>query len=267
MKIIMNWSLKKIKLCIYTGIIFFLTQLNTNAQSKSKNSFGIGIIGGIGYGIINGDAYQNYMDTTKSANHQHINKGVHIWSLLSLGKKSDLQIGLGFQQIGFARKQSGLTFKNYTYPGIGIGKIEDLSNTTKEITYNYRFNYLQLPVQFNTYLGRSRDFKWVYQFSAGITPQVLINHKLVANTNPGFTIDGEEQFKLDSSGFEPRRFALHMQVGLTVEYRESKSKVYFIQPMLGIYPASITAGPLTAYPVFASLAVGVLFSSLPNANK
>jgi hypothetical protein len=37
--------------------------------------------------------------------------------------------------------------------------------------------------------------------------------------------------------------------------------------MLGIYPASITAGPLTAYPVFASLAVGVLFSSLPNANK
>jgi hypothetical protein len=116
-------------------------------------------------------------------------------------------------------------------------------------------------------LGRSRDFKWVYQFSGGITPQILLKHRLVANTNPGFTIEGENQFKIDSSGFDARRFAINIQVGLTIEYRESKNKVYFIQPMLGINPIGVSAIPRLAYPVFASLAVGVLFANLPNGNK
>jgi hypothetical protein len=60
---------------------------------------------------------------------------------------------------------------------------------------------------------------------------------------------------------------MNMQLGLTIEYRESKNKVYFIQPMLGFYPLPISAAPRAAFPVFASLSVGVLFSSLPNANK
>lgn len=259
----MNWNLKKIKLCLYASILGLVIPMSINAQSKSKNSFGLAVNGGLGYAFILGDSYQKYMDTTKSENSFHFNKGVHAFALISLGKKSDLQVGVGFQQIGFARKQSGLTFKNYTYPGIGIGRIEDLSNTTKEITYNYRFNYLHLPLQLNTYVGRSGDFKWVYQFSAGITPQILLNHSLVANTNPGFTIDGEDQFKIDSTGFNARRFAFNAQVGFTIEYRESKNKVYFIQPLLGIYPIGVTKHSRAAYPVFASVAVGVLFSSLP----
>ena len=263
----MNWNLKKIKFFSLLILILWGNLSVIYAQNKSKKSFGIGVNLGLGSAFVSGNTYQNYMDTTKSNSSHHYNKGIHAWALYSLGKKSDLQIGLGFQQMGFARKQSNLTFKNFTYPGIGIGKIEDLSNTQKEITYNYRFNYLQIPLQINTYLGRSRDFKWVYQFSGGITPQILLNHRLVANTNPGFTIEGEDQFKIDSSGFDARRFAINMQVGLTIEYRESKNKVYFIQPMLGIHPIGVSANPRVAYPVFASLAVGVLFANLPNGNK
>lgn len=263
----MNWSLKKIKVFTFLTLLFIGSLSSLFAQSKSKNSYGIGLNAGLGSTFVTGNSYQNYMDTSKSNASYHFNKGIHAWALVSLGKKSDLQIGLGLQQMGFARKQNNLAFKNATYPGIGAGFIEDLSNTEKEITYNYRFNYLQIPLQINTYLGRSRDFKWVYQFSAGVTPQILLNHRLIANTNTGFTIDGEDQFKLDSSGFEARRFALNMQVGLTIEYRESKSKLYFIQPMLGIYPIGVSSAPRAAYPVFASLTVGVLFSSLPNANK
>lgn len=263
----MNWNLKKIN--IFSLLMLFLWSNHSMifAQNKSKKSFGVGVNFGLGSAFVSGKTYQNYMDTTKSSASYHFNKGIHAWALYSLGKKSDLQIGLGFQQMGFARKQSNLTFKNFTYPGIGIGKIEDLSNTQKEITYNYRFNYLQIPLQINTYLGRSRDFKWVYQFSAGIMPQILLKHRLVANTNPGFTIEEEDQFKIDSSGFEARRFAVNMQVGLTIEYRESKNKVYFIQPMLGVHPIGVSANPRVAYPVFASLAVGVLFANLPNGNK
>ena len=263
---IMNSNLKKNKIFFFLCI---LTAFGTNvlAQSKSKTSFGFGVNGGVGSAIIGGNTYQNYMDTTKSKSTMHFNKGIHAWALVSLGKKSDLQVGLGFQQMGFARKQSGLTFKNHTYPGIGVGFIEDLSNTEKEITYNYRLNYLQIPLQLNTYLGRSGDFKWVYQFSAGITPQILLKHNMVANTNPGFSIDGESQFKIDSSGFTANRIAVNMQVGLTIEYRESKNKLYFIQPLIGIYPAPVTAAPRAAFPIFASLSVGVLFSSLPNASK
>ncbi|MDP3929264.1 MAG: outer membrane beta-barrel protein [Bacteroidota bacterium] len=263
----MNWSLKKIKNYFFFGILFWGCTLSVQAQSKSKNSYGVGVNAGIGSAFISGNSYQNYMDTTKSESTLHFNKGIHVWALLSMGKKSDIQIGLGFQQMGFARKQTGLKFFNKTYPGIGVGFIEDNSNSEKEITYNYRLNYLQVPIQVNTYLGRSGDFKWVYQFSAGITPQLLLKHNMVANCNPGFSIDGETQFKIDSSGFEARRFAMNMQLGLTIEYRESKNKVYFIQPMLGFYPLPISAAPRAAFPVFASLSVGVLFSSLPNANK
>ncbi|MDZ4668923.1 MAG: outer membrane beta-barrel protein [bacterium] len=236
------------------------------AQSKAKASFGFSVNGGMGGAIANGNPYKNYesfLDTnSKTSSAIHFNKGIYAWYTYSLGKKSDIQVGVGYQQTGFARKQTDLTFKNYTYPGIATGRIEDFSNTQKGITYNYRFHYLQIPIILNTYLGRSGDFKWVYQLSSGITPQVLLKHQLVANCNPGFSIEGKDQFKLDSSGFDAKRLAVSLQIGIYIAYRESKDKIYFFQPMVGIYPSSVSTANNSAFPFFVSLNVGVMFSNI-----
>jgi hypothetical protein len=254
-----NLNLNKLKIVFS---LFLLASFSTSfGQSKSNIEYGASISLGVGSAITNSASYKQYSDTVLSKSHAHFNKGIHAWVNYSLGKKADLQLGIGYQQIGFSRIQENLTFKNYTYPGIGTGRIEDLSNTDKGIVYNYKFNYLQFPLMINSYLGRSGDFKWVYNFTAGITPQVLIKHRMVANCIPGYSIEGENQFKFDSTGFDARPISANIQVGLKIEYRETKSKVYFIQPLIGIYPMSVTKSTNTAIPYFFSLNLGMLFSS------
>lgn len=259
----MNWNLKPIsKLCLLIALSGFLN-VNVQAQSKSKLSYGLGVNLGLGSAIVGSDAYKTYSDSVKSSTTAHYNKGIHAWLNYSLGKKADLQIGLGFQQVGFARKQTNLQFKNPTYPGIGVGFIEDVfsPNSGREITYNYRFNYIQIPVILNTYLGRSGDFKWVYNFSTGITPQILVKHQLVANCSPGFKIDSKDQFKLDSSGFEARRISTSLQIGMNIEYHDTKEKIYFFQPLIGFYPISVTRSTNSSYPFYFALNVGMLFNN------
>lgn len=265
MKTMMNLNLRTISIVLGLAILFLMPNL-LNAQSKSKYTFGIGVNGGIGLAAHNSDAYTKYesfLDSNSNTSKaMHFNKGIHAWFTYSLGKKADLQVGLGYQQTGFTRKQTDLQYFNYTYPGIGFGQILDKSNTQKEITYNYRFHYLQFPIIINRSLGRSSDFKWVYKFSAGLTPQILVKHNLVANCNPGFTIDSEKQFKLDSTGFDAKRIAISMQVGFNIEYRDSKEKTYFFQPLLGIYPTSVTGSNNKAYPFYFGMNVGMLFSNI-----
>ncbi len=265
MTTMMNLNLSQIRtLTLFAGLICL--GFGAKAQSKSQLSYGISIHGAGAWAITNGTDYNNYVDTVKSSTTAHLNKGLHIWLNYSLGKKNDLQIGLGYVQTGFSRKQEDLNFSNYTFPGIGTGRIEDLSNTPKGITYNYRFNYLQVPIILNTYLGRSRDFKWVSNFSAGITPQFLLKHQLQANCIPGYSIEGESKFKLDSSGFTGNFFALSVQVGMNIEYKANKNKVYFFQPLIGFNPLSISKSPNTATPIFVGLNLGMKFSSFASAD-
>jgi len=261
-----NWSLKLIsKICALLVMCF--TFSNTLfAQSKTGFSYGLSVNLGYGSASTTNESYLKYTDTINSSKTSHFNKGAHIWFNYSLGKKYDLQVGLGYEQIGFARQQSNLNFNNYTYPGIGTGRIEDLSNSEKVITYNYRFNYIQVPIMINTFLGRSNDFKWIYHFTAGLTPQILVNHQLIANCNPGFSVDGEDQFKFDSTGFSARSIAMNLQIGMLIENRVSKNKTYFIQPIIGYYPFSITSSANTANPFFFSVNLGLKLASLKNAN-
>lgn len=257
----MNWNLNPTRFGFMAGVLMCsLFPFLANAQSKTNLSYGAGVSAGVGSAIIQSDAYKNYMDTTKSSGGFHFNKGATVWLSYSLGKHADLQFGAGYQQTGFTREQSGLTFKNYTYPGIGTGTVMDQSNTKKGISYDYRFHYLQLPVLYNAYLFRSADFKWFTHFTAGITPQILLNHQLVAKTIPGYSIEGKDRFVIDSTGFSARTLAVSLQVGMLMEYRETKHKAYFIQPVIGIYPISVSKSGNAALPYFIQVNVGMLFS-------
>jgi hypothetical protein len=54
----MNWSLKKIKNYFFFGILFWGCTFSAQAQSKSKNSYGVGVNAGIGSAFISGNSYQ-----------------------------------------------------------------------------------------------------------------------------------------------------------------------------------------------------------------
>ncbi len=257
----MNWSLKQIRnICLLLGL-GILVSFHSVAQSKDKFEFGASVSLGMGGAVLPTDAYKQYVDTMKCNANMHYNKGLNLWVDLLVAKKTDLQMGIGFQQVGFARTQTNLKYMNYTYPGIGTGRIEDLSNSNKEITYNYRFSYIQLPFILNTNIGRSGNFKWVSQFSVGITPQILVKHQIVADCNPGYSIEGKSQFKIDSTGFDARLLTLNIHAGFNFEYRAAKNKIYFIQPMIGFYPLSVSKSNNAAYPFYAGLNVGVMLTS------
>lgn len=232
----------------------------SHAQSKVIFTGGFSIAPTIESAINNGDAYTIYRDSVKSTQGVRLTLGFHAWVNYSIKKNLDIQAGIGYLEAGFSRKQTGLSFHQSTYPGIGSGKILDATNTQRDITYNYRFQYIQLPVMLNTYVKRSGDFKWVFNFSAGLVANILLKHQIQANLNPGFTIEGQKSFKIDSTGFDARLFALNLLIGSKIEYKADKNKIYFIQPLLGFYPLSVSGGDITSNPWYFTINAGVMYN-------
>ncbi len=256
----MNLNLKKSKLLLMAVFALFCIK-NANAQSKSKFGF-VGSVN-IGYGsaFISDEKYQQFMDTMQSKTNSVLTKSVNGWFMYSFSKKVDLLFGIGYQEAAFGRRQSNLNFKNYTYPGIGIGKIEDLSNLERGIQYTYRFSYLNLPFQMMLNTGRSSDYKWTFSFVPGAALNVLMNHKMIANLDDGFTIDLKDKFTLDSTGFKARPIAINFSAGFRFQKKDEDGKSYFLQPMAMIYPLSVTSADLKAVPWSISLQFGAIFSS------
>ncbi|MBC7382918.1 MAG: outer membrane beta-barrel protein [Bacteroidia bacterium] len=228
-------------------------------QNKSTLSVGFSLAPVFGGAINRSDNYDHYIDSVKSTQGLRATIGAHIWANYALLKTVDVQIGLGYMETGFSRRQTGLNFGNPTYPGIATGRIEDNSNTKKAITYNYKFQYIQVPILFNFYLKRSGNFKWIYSFTAGITTNVLVKHQIQANMDPGYSIEGKTTYKIDSTGFDARRIAVNLLVGAKIEYRNNKKSVYFIQPAVGIYPISVSSAPNKSHPWFVMFNVGMLY--------
>ncbi len=264
----MNWNLNQIKIhgrkssrLFFLVLIYVTSDYSCLAQAKSLVTGGISISPTFGSSFNRGDSYTDYSDSVKSTQGTRLMWGVHGWINYSLKKKLDIQVGIGYQDIGFSRIQKGLDLNEPTYPGIGVGFIEDKSNTQKDITYNYRFQYLQVPVIFNSYMGRSANYKWVFNFSAGIVSNLLLKHQIVANLNPGFTVDGKKSFNIDSTGFDARRFAFNVLIGAKIEYKEKADtkKTYFFQPAIGFYPLSVAGGAIKSNPWFITINVGMLF--------
>jgi hypothetical protein len=256
----MNLSLKKSKLLLL-AVFALLSITNLKAQSKSKSGFAGSINVGYGSAIISDEKYQQFMDTMQSKTNGVLTKSVNGWFMYSFSKKVDLLFGIGYQEATFGRRQSNLNFNNYTYPGIGIGKIEDLSNIERGIQYTYRFSYLNIPFQMMLNTGRSSDYKWTFSFVPGTAINILVNHKMIANLNDGFSIDQKDIFTFDSTGFKARTIAVNFSAGFRFQKKDEDGKSYFLQPMAMIYPLSVTSADLKAVPWSISLQFGAIFSA------
>lgn len=241
-------------------IILGMALVNSNGQSNSNYTIGFSIGPNASLSLISGKAWGSYLDSSNSNQKLRTNLQFHAWWNKMIGKEGELQIGLGYADIGFKRTQENLKFKDVTFPGISSGMIEDLSSTQKQIDYYYKFQYLQIPVIWNMQIGRSSNFKYRYSFSSGITINTLLKHKLKAETITGYSIDGNTVFKLDSSGFNARKFSIQLQLGMKTEFKIDKKTQGFIQPMLVFYPISISSGDNSINPFILLVNVGLNYS-------
>lgn len=240
----------------------FIYANSINAQSNSEYSIGVSIAPASSISLISGKGWNEYLDSSNSNQVFKTNLHIHAWFNKSISKEMDLQVGLGYANIGFQRAQKSLRFKDYTYPGIATGMVEDFSNTEKQLDYYYQFQYLQIPMLLNMQVGRSKDFKYRYSFSTGLTLNTLIKHKLIAETISGYYIDGNERFVLDSTGFNARRFSLQVQLGMKADFKIDKKTRGFVQPLLAFYPISISSGDRKINPFLLIINFGINYSFL-----
>lgn len=249
-------NLIRIKSLILFGILFLsLASLSSVAQSSADLTYGASFGPQMNASIINGNSWNNYLDTSNSTQSVRIGIQANLWVNKMLSKEANLQVGIGYADYGFNRVQENLAFKAKTYPGIGTGMIEDLSNSEKQLTYQYRFQYVQVPVLWNAQLYRSPNFKYRLYFSGGLALNVLLRHRLVAETISGYSIDGNTRFVLDSSGFKASPIALQLNTGVKMEYRLEKGK-FFVQPLIQFFPLSVSSGDRKVYPLGLIVHVG-----------
>lgn len=203
--------------------------------------------------------YQQYADSVRTFETFKLSLGGTVWMNYLINQKWTLQTGIGFNETGFTRQQKNIKVLDKVFPGVGTGMVLDKSNVERSIDYKFRYQYITVPVLFNYYGKRSGDFKWTYYFSTGVGFNYLLKHEIKAVLND-FVMDGENKFHLDSTGYEGRKFAVNLFVGARIEYKVDKTVTVFGQPLLTIYPVSISKTSMHVYPFGLTMNCGVIYS-------
>lgn len=251
-------------------ILMLSSPIFTFAQTQENSYFSLTVGGGLAGAktssesstIANarlGQTYKQYNDSVQSFQSTRINYSATLWYHHIINSELTLQTGLGYVDMGWRREQNNLKYGDFTYPGVGDGRIIENSNTSKNIDYDYRFHYLQIPVWINYLAFKSKDFKTTYSFTGGLTGNVLLKHALTARLD-GFNLDSKSKFQLDSTGYDARTFNMQFNVGLRVEHKLEKNITAIIQPMFSIHPLSATKDPISASLYGMMLHVGLVLS-------
>lgn len=241
------------------------------AQSRTKLTYGVSLNPTLTYSINSSTStqphsinktqtVQQYVDSISDYETYKLSLGATVWANYMLSQKWMLQLGLGYSEVGFVREQENIKYRDNLFPGIGAnGRVEDKSNVVKNAYYSFRYQYLTVPVLFNYYAKRSGDFKWSYYVTGGVGLNVLLKHQIKAKLD-NFYVEGENVFKLDSTGYEGAPFTVNLFLGGRIEYKIDKQLSAFAQPMFTVFPMSVSKSDVKAFPVGVQLNVGVAYS-------
>ncbi|AMS26082.1 hypothetical protein AEM51_02700 [Bacteroidetes bacterium UKL13-3] len=200
-----------------------------------------------------------YQDSIASSESYKLSVGATVWVNYMLNQRWTVQAGLGYSEVGFSRQQKSIQFNDKLFPGIGAnGKLIEFSNTEKNIDYRMRYQYITLPILFNYYGKRSGDFKWTYYFTAGIGLNMLVKHEMKAVLDQ-FVVEGQKVFHIDSTGYEGRTFATNLFIGGRTDYKIDKSLSVFVQPLLTVFPMSVSKTDMKSYPIGLQVNLGVSY--------
>lgn len=238
----------------YTWLFLICFPFVSFAQSKQEYYFSATVGGGITGAFLSSEANKLPAGLQDGV---RFSPAVHAWFTYSLGNKWDFQTGIGYTDMGFRRTQKDIKLGDETYPGIGDGKLIELSNSKKDIYYDYRFHYIQIPAWFNYRLYKSKDFRTNYLFTGGIGINALVKHGLTARLQ-NFTVDGEKKFQLDSTGLKAVPVAATVHLGFKMEHKLDKTTTLIVQPMFNMSPLSVTSSDIKVRPYSLMLHVGVI---------
>lgn len=244
------------------SIFLFLLPFIVSAQTRRADFFSATLaLGYTGAAVTNSGTVSLPPSASEA---MRFNYGIHAWYNKELGAKWDFQVGLGYLDAGFRRQQKNLGLGDPTYPGIGEGMILDNSNQRKDINYDYRFHYIQVPVQFNLRVGRSKDFRSDYMLCGGISTSVLVKHHMTARLE-NFTVDEKSVFQLDSTGLDARVLAASISLGGRLEHKLDKKFTLIVQPVLSYFPVSITGGSIAVRPYMFTVHAGLVIDLFSKA--
>jgi hypothetical protein len=202
--------------------------------------------------------YKEFADSIKSFETFKTSLGATVWMNYPLNVKWTLQAGLGYSEVGFTREQKDIHLGDVLFPGVGSGVLEENSNSTKNIAYKFRYQYLTVPVLFNYYGKRSRDFKWSYYFTTGAAMNILVNDQIKAKLD-NFYVEGEKVYKIDSTGYEGNRITMNLFVGGKFEYKVKTGLSVFGQPMITIFPFSVSQTEMKSRPIGLQVNCGITY--------
>ncbi len=256
---------------LFFNLLLFVVMLSaTNAQSYSKFSMGASIQGQLTGTILSGNStelvrgnqtYETYTDSVSELNNIKGNFGITFWAFAFLTKRWTIQAGIGYLDVGFNRTQDNIQFMDTLYPGIGQGLLAEKSGGSgeKSIVFNYKYQYLQLPVLVNYDVYHSKDFFYKLSIQGGIGLNFLLNHEITARLNQ-FVVEGNDTYHFDSTGFEAKHITMNIMLGAKGEYRVDKRTIVFVNPVIGFYPISVSSGPILSYPYYFQLNVGLQYA-------
>lgn len=205
----------------------------------------------------NTQTYKQFADAIKKNQTTRLNFSAHAWFNKSLGFNWTMQAGIGYVDMGFRYQQNKLQDGDYINKNIGDGKVLDRSNVEKNLNYDYRFHYVDIPVWFNYELYKSKDYKTTYQLTAGVAASILVKHQLTARLD-NFTIDGKDKFQVNNTGLDARAFNMQLNAGFKVIHKLDKETTIIVQPMYSIHPISVTNSNLSVNPYSIMLHAGLV---------
>jgi hypothetical protein len=203
--------------------------------------------------------YKEYADSIKSFESYKVSVGLTAWVFYNLNLRWSVQAGLGYSEVGFTRSQDNIRIGDKLYPGMGTGVLLENSNSVKNIDYVFRYQYVTVPILFNYFGKRSRDFKWSYYFTTGAALNVLAKNEIRAKLK-NFYVEGENEYKFDSTGYEGRRVAVTIFLGGKLEYKLDKQYTFFAQPMITAFPMSVSKTEMKSFPIGLQVNCGVVLN-------
>ena len=203
--------------------LLVLFPLISTAQSQDESFFSLTLAGGITGAsttsnsneiavYANSQTFKQYNDSVQKFNTPRFNFGATIWYNHFLADKLFLQTGIGYMDMGYRREQNNLQLGDFTYPGLATGKIIEKTNVTRNINYDYRFHYLNIPLFLNYSIYKSKNLKTNIAIAGGVNTNFLLKHNLVARLD-NFKLDDKETFTFDSTGYDARTFSIQLSVG------------------------------------------------------
>jgi hypothetical protein len=241
------------------------------AQTRSKLTFDVSLNPTATYSINtsssdkqlssnNPQTYSEYSDSISNFESYKLSMGGTVWVNYLLSRTWTVQAGIGYSEVGFTLKQEDIKFHDKLLTGTGSsGRLEDVSNSIKNVDYSFKYQYLTVPVLFNRYIKRSGDFKWTYYFTMGAAVNILLKHQVKAKLD-NFYIEGQNVFKIDSTGYEGRRVTPNIFIGGRFEYKLDKQFSAFAQPMITVFPLSVSKTEMKARPIGLQLNIGVAYN-------